>query len=71
MHQPKPCPTCGGTAFGVEFDEAEWGTLVARLVCCRCGSDDALGPLSEPCATASDAEQAAIAAWNSLTPSRH
>ncbi len=72
MVEPKPCPVCGGTSFSVEFDDIGRGSVIARLICGGCeGEHPTYGPMSEPCGTVEEAEQAAIAAWNAGVPSRH
>jgi hypothetical protein len=69
MTAPLPCPICGGTEFGVEFEEIERGgrtVTCARLICEMCDEDtDTQGPLAESLLSNDvDAEEQATIAWN-------
>jgi hypothetical protein len=67
MPEPKPCPVCGGTEFGVEFDETDNGMIVAFLICEECDEDDdTRGPVGKPRDTEEEAEEEALRAWNRL-----
>jgi hypothetical protein len=64
MTDPKPCPVCGGTEFGVDYEERD-ERILASLICDDCDeNNDTRGPFGKPCATEDEAEAEAVLAWN-------
>lgn len=69
MTEPKPCPVCRSAELGINCLEL-YGQYEAHFLCLSCESEVApQGPLSEPCGTAVEAEEAALRAWNDFVSS--